>query len=315
MAPITDAYESRVTKDAAIIIRRDPVVYTDLTDDPGPGATREQLESFKRDGFMLLENLFSTRETRGLLKEVERLSRDPEIAKRDEAIREPGSEIVRSVFRVHMINKMLSRLSRDRRLVNVARQIVGSEVYVHQSRANLKPGLFGKEFYWHSDFETWHVEDGMPTMRAVSCSILLTDNNDQNGPLMIMPGSHQYFISCIGETPDDHYKKSLRKQEYGVPDPDSLRFLADQNGIQSMTAPAGSVVFFDCNTMHGSNSNISPYPRSNVFFVYNSAENVLGNPKYGLKPRPEHVATREDFSPIKPIEPDYLRDVSKHTSR
>jgi len=311
MAPITDTYESRVTKDAAIITRRDPVVYSDLTSDTGSGVSREQLEDFKRDGFMLLEGFLSARETSALLAEAERTAHDPKIASRNEAIREPGSDIVRSVFRVHKINATLSRLSRDRRLVNIAKQIVGSDVYIHQSRANLKPGLFGKEFYWHSDFETWHVEDGMPAMRAVSCSILLTDNNECNGPLMIMPGSHQYFISCVGETPDDHYKKSLRKQEYGVPDPDSLRFLADQGGIRSMTAPAGSVVFFDCNAMHGSNSNISPYPRSNLFFVYNSVENVLNSPKYGLTPRPEHVATREDFAPITPVEPDYLRDVSK----
>lgn len=315
MAPITDAYESRVTKDAAIIMRRDPVVYSDLTQEVAPGASREQLEGFKENGFMLLENFLSARETGALLDEVTRMTRDPEISGRDEAIREPGSDIVRSVFKVHKINKMLSRLARDRRLVNIARQILGSDVYIHQSRANLKPGLFGKDFYWHSDFETWHVEDGMPNMRAVSCSILLTDNSEHNGPLMIMPGSHQYFISCIGETPTNHYKESLRKQEYGVPDPDSLRFLADQGGIRSMVAPAGSVVFFDCNAMHGSNSNISPYPRSNVFFVYNSVENTLNSPKYGLTPRPEHVATREDFTAIRPVEPDYLRDVSKTTGK
>jgi ectoine hydroxylase len=44
--------------------------------------------------------------------------------------------------------------------------------------------------------------------------------------------------------------------------------------------------------MHGSNSNITPYPRSNVFFVYNSMENQLLAPIGGLKPRPEFVATR-----------------------
>jgi ectoine hydroxylase len=272
MAPITDAYESRAARDAAIIMRRDPIVYTDLTGHIGPGASLEQLEGYKRDGFMLLEGFFPEREVTALLEEVERMASDPAISGREEAICEPGSDTVRSVFKVHEINRVLSRLSRDRRLVNIAKQIVGSDVYVHQSRANLKPGLFGKEFYWHSDFETWHVEDGMPDMRAVSCSILLTDNTVSNGPLMIMPGSHQYFISCIGETPDNHYKASLRKQEYGVPDADSLRFLADQGGIRSMVAPAGSVVFFDCNAMHGSNSNISPYPRSNVFFVYNSID-------------------------------------------
>ncbi|NIO42875.1 MAG: ectoine hydroxylase [Burkholderiales bacterium] len=311
MAPITDAYESRAAKDAAIIIRRDPVVYTDLAVDTGSGVSRYQLEAYKRDGFMMLEKFFSARETEALLEEVGRMVEDPEIARREEAICEPGSNVVRSVFKVHAINRVLSRLSRDRRLVNIAKQIVGSEVYIHQSRANLKPGLFGKEFFWHSDFETWHVEDGMPNMRAVSCSILLTDNTDSNGPLMIMGGSHHYFISCIGETPHDHYKESLRKQEYGVPDPDSLRFLADQGEIRSMTAPAGSVVFFDCNAMHGSNSNISPYPRCNLFFVFNSIENTLSDPRHGLNPRPEFIATRQHCTAIKAVDPGYLRDVSK----
>ena len=286
MAPITDTYESRVAKDAAIIMRRDPVVYTDLAQNPGPGANREQLEAYKRDGFMLLEGFLSERETKALLAEVEKMAGDPKISSREEAIREPGGNIVRSVFRVHEINHTLSRLARDRRLVNIARQVLGSDVYIHQSRANLKPGLFGKEFYWHSDFETWHVEDGMPNMRAVSCSILLTDNYEHNGPLMIIPGSHQYFISCVGETPANHYKQSLRKTKDV-----EVRYVRQ----------------------HGSNSNISPYPRSNVFFVYNSVENTLNSPKHGLNPRPEHVATREDFSAIKPIEPGYLRDVSKGT--
>lgn len=312
MAPITNVYESRTLRDAAIITRRDPVVFTEPSAESAPGGVAsDRLEEFKRDGYMLLEGFFSAHETAALLAEVERMVRDPEIASREESICEPGSDLVRSVFRVHEINTVLSRLSRDRRLVSIAKQILGSDVYIHQSRANLKPGLQGKEFYWHSDFETWHVEDGMPSMRAVSASILLTDNTESNGPLMIMQGSHMYFISCIGDTPDNHYKASLRKQEYGVPDPDSLRFLADRGGIRSIIAPAGSVVFFDCNAMHGSNSNISPYPRSNLFFVYNSIENTLSSPKYGLTPRPEHIATRKDFTAIKPAEPDYLRDVSK----
>jgi ectoine hydroxylase len=200
---------------------------------------------------------------------------------------------------------MFGRLASDARLVNIARQILGDEVYIHQSRLNLKPGFLGKEFYWHSDFETWHVEDGMPRMRAVSCTILLTENNEFNGPLMLIPGSHKHYISCVGETPSDHYKQSLQKQEYGVPDPTSLEFLVERGGIQAPKGPAGSVVLFDCNTMHGSNSNISPYPRSNLFVVYNSLENALGKPRFGLNPRPEYIATREDVRPLMPLTADY----------
>src|SRR3546814_15728469 len=126
-------------------------------------------------------------------------------------------------------------------------------------------------------------------MRALSCSVLLTDNNECNGPLMLVPGSHRQFISCQGQTPDNHYKSSLKQQEYGVPDSLSLQLLVEQGGIQAMTAPAGSVVFFDCNTMHGSNGNISPWPRAHVFMVYNSTENSLDAPTYGLKDRKSGV--------------------------
>lgn len=294
-----DPYASRTDRAAAIIARQDPVVYGDGS--YADVLSAEQLQAYERDGFLLLENLFSADEVAQLLAEVERMTRDPAIVRREEAITEPGSSAVRSIFMVHVLSPLLARLTREPRLAHVARQILGSEVYIHQSRANMKPGLKGKEFYWHSDFETWHVEDGMPAMRALSCSVLLTDNTETNGPLMLVPGSHRQFISCVGETPDDHYKQSLKKQEYGVPDPVSLQLLAEQGGIRTMTAPAGSVVFFDCNTMHGSNSNISPWPRANVFMVYNSVENVLAQPKCGLTPRPEHIATRKGFEPVEPL--------------
>jgi ectoine hydroxylase-related dioxygenase (phytanoyl-CoA dioxygenase family) len=150
-------------------------------------------------------------------------------------------------------------------------------VYLHQSRLNYKPGFTGKEFYWHSDFETWHAEDGMPRMRAISASILLTDNDALNGPLMLMPGSHRTFVACAGETPDDNHKIVAQEAGVGVPSHDS----ADPDGpnrfgIDYAAGKAGTVVLFDCNTLHGSNGNITPFPRSNAFFVYNAWSNKVG---------------------------------------
>ncbi len=301
ISPAKDPYASRTDRGSAILARQDPVVYGEGK--YADALTAEQLGSYERDGFLLLEDLFTDKEVAALIAEVDRMTRDPAIVRREEAITEPGSNAVRSIFMVHVFSQVMERLAREPRLVNVARQILGSEVYLHQTRANMKPGFKGKEFYWHSDFETWHVEDGMPAMRALSCSVLLSDNDATNGPLMLVPGSHRHFISCVGETPRDHYKQSLKKQEYGVPDAVSLQLLTEQGGgLRTMMAKAGSVVFFDCNTMHGSNSNISPYPRSNVFMVYNSMENTLNPPKYGLDPRPEHIATRKSFKALTPLD-------------
>ncbi|OZT79471.1 ectoine hydroxylase, partial [Marinococcus halophilus] len=145
-------------------------------------------------------------------------------------------------------------------------------------------------------------EDGMPDMRALSCSIILTDNYEFNGPLMLIPGSQKWYVSCPGTTPEDNFKQSLKKQETGVPDNESMEWLTEQAGgqIDRATGPAGSVLFFDCNTMHGSAGNISPYPRSNVFFVFNSVENKLVDPFSGQEPRPEFLANRQDTSAIEP---------------
>ena len=311
ITPARDRYASRSDRGAAIVQRHDPVVYGRPDDAPASGLDTTQLAAYERDGFIMLKHFFSAQETAALLHEVQRLTVDPAIRRREEAITERGSDAVRSVFMVHKLSKVLARLSQDMRLVNIARQILGSDVYIHQSRANVKPGFKGKEFYWHSDFETWHVEDGMPAMRALSCSVLLSDNDASNGPLMVMPGSHKQFVSCVGESPEEHYKGSPKKQEYGVPDTLGLKLLADQGGVETLMGPARAVGCFDCNTMHGSNSNISRPPRSNVFMVYNSVHNALGSPKFGLTPRPEFIATRESFAAIKPVEPGYLRAVGK----
>jgi ectoine hydroxylase len=300
--PISDAYQSRSDSESAILRRQDPVVYGSAGDD---GLTEHQLRNYQKNGFIFLKDFFRPEEATVFLREAKRLAADPAIAGREEAIRESDSDEVRSVFAAHRLDLLFDRIARDARLAAIAQQILGSEVYVHQSRLNLKPGFFGKDFYWHSDFETWHVEDGMPRMRALSCTILLTENNEFNGPLLLVPGSHMHYISCVGETPDDHYKASLKKQEYGVPDPMNLRFLIERGGIRSMKGAAGSVILFDCNAMHGSNSNISPYPRANLFMVYNSVENRLGPPRHGLKPRPEFVSARERTPAVEPVETDY----------
>jgi ectoine hydroxylase len=296
----TDHYRTRTQASAAILARHDPVVYEKSLGASPAALNPAQRDAYLENGFLLLPELFSAAEVERLYNEMQAMREDFTNKGREEVIAEPGSGDVRSIFNVHRLNELFANLVRDPRVLNVARQILGSEVYIHQSRINYKPGFNGKEFYWHSDFETWHSEDGMQAMRALSCSILLTDNDEFNGPLMLMPGSHRHYVSCAGETPDENYKKSLRKQEIGVPDQILLRYLSDMGGIASCKGKAGSVVFFDCNTMHGSNGNITPYPRSNVFFVYNSIENQLGTPKGGLKPRPEFVAARQGIAALEP---------------
>lgn len=292
-----DRYPSRFEPHARVSDRLDPVVHGQ----PGAGPlTASQLHFYEDNGYLGFDELLSASEVSSYLAELDRLRADTSLRSQDTAVIEPESGELRSVFAVHSSSRVLEALCNHPKLVEIAEQLLGSEVYIHQSRINYKGGFRGKEFYWHSDFETWHVEDGVPAMRMVSCSISLTPNTPHNGPLMLIPGSHQRYVTCVGATPEDHYKASLRKQEVGVPDEASLTQMVSEFGIAAPIGPAGAVTFFECNVMHGSNSNITPMPRSNVFVVYNSVLNKPVAPFCGLPPRPNFIAERLDFTPAGP---------------
>lgn len=299
MAELRDLYPTRKGTEPDVRNRQDPVVYSDWSEDAP--LTEEQYASYRDDGFLFLPGLFKADELESLADESARLRSDKSALEPETVVSEPNSGDVRSIFALHRQSEVMMRLAADERLAGVARFLLGDEVYIHQSRLNYKPGFRGKEFYWHSDFETWHAEDGMPRMRALSMSLLLTDNEAHNGPLMLMPGSHRTFIGTVGETPDDNYKSSLKVQETGVPDDGSMTMLYEKYGLETPTGPAGSVLIFDCNTMHGSASNISPLPRSNAFFVFNAVSNRLVAPFAAKKPRPEFIGARKHVEPIEVI--------------
>ncbi|MFE2357308.1 ectoine hydroxylase [Streptomyces parvulus] len=291
---VTDLYPTRGATEVATP-RQDPVVWGS-PDTPGPVSAGD-LQSLDRDGFLAIDQLIGPDEVAVYQRELERLTTDPAIRADERSIVEPQSKEIRSVFEVHKISEVFAKLVRDERVVGRARQILGSDVYVHQSRINVKPGFGASGFYWHSDFETWHAEDGLPNMRTISVSIALTENYDTNGGLMIMPGSHKTFLGCAGATPKDNYKKSLMMQDAGTPSDEALTKMASEYGIKLFTGKAGSATWFDCNCMHGSGDNITPFPRSNVFIVFNSVENTAVEPFAAPIRRPEFIGAR-DFTPV-----------------
>jgi ectoine hydroxylase len=282
-----DNYPTRLDHAIPPIPRVEPTVWGQEVHGPlASGA----LMSFAEQGYLLRPETVGQDWLPPLHHELERLAADLD---RDDprVIREPNGSI-RSVFEPHILSDLVAQIVELDTVLPVARQLLGSNVYIHQSRINFMPGFTGTGFYWHSDFETWHAEDGMSGIRAVSCSIALTDNFSYNGSLMVMPGSHRTFFPCVGRTPDDNHSTSLIRQDIGVPDQTVLTKAADRCGIDQFTGPAGTALWFDANLLHGSGSNITPFPRSNIFLVFNSVDNALTEPFAAARPRPGYLAAR-----------------------
>jgi ectoine hydroxylase len=283
---VDDRYITRVPHDPVIVDRTDPVVWDEVNN--------PELIGYGTRGYAQFDNALSPADVAACLREIDRIEQDESLRDDPRIVREKDSSAVRSIFDIRDLSSVVSaavELSGARRH---AQEILGSDVYVHQSRLNYKPGYRGGAFYWHSDFETWHAEDGMPAPRAVSASISLTRNEIYNGPLMISPGSQQYFVQCAGETPEDHYQESLvsTRPDVGVPAEEDITRIVDECGIDVLTGAAGSMTMFDCNVLHASSGNISPIPRANIFVVFNSVDNSLVEPFACAEPRPEFLAAR-----------------------
>lgn len=292
----TDAYPTRLFDREYWTDRKDPSVWSEWSHQAP--ISREQARSYERNGYLVVRGAFSPSEIRHLRAAAHDLRQALIGSDAEDVITEPGTDAVRTIFRLERYSSLFLRLAQDTRLAGIARFLMGDDVYIHQSRLNFKPGFTGKEFYWHSDFETWHAEDGMPRPRAVSASLLLTDNSALNGPLMLIPGSHRHFIGCAGKTPERNHETSLKAQTVGTPSHDTMEWLADRCGIDDAAGPSGTLIFFDSNLMHGSNGNITPFPRSNAFFVFNAVSNQLRHPYAAPKPRPEFLAERGQPNPL-----------------
>ena len=290
---VQDPYPTRLSqsKDLPWLKRREAVVKGRHL--PGP-LSDQQLDRFEKAGFLFEPDFLDQQVLSRCRQAMQTLLNDPRFRDQPFSVTEPHSQEIRSLFAVHFLSPLFRELAHSPALLGRVRQILGGDAYVHQSRINYKPGFQGKGFNWHSDFETWHAEDGMPAMHAVSASIVLTDNHAFNGPLMLIPGSHQVFVPCLGETPAEHHKQSLKQQQVGVPPQAVLAELIGRHGIEAPTGSAGGLILFDCNTLHGSNANMSPDPRSNVFFVYNRRDNRCRAPYAATKPRPAFLAHQPD---------------------
>ncbi|MGB3694748.1 MAG: phytanoyl-CoA dioxygenase family protein [Spirulinaceae cyanobacterium] len=253
--------------------------------------TEKQLNYYHQNGFLILENHFDLAEMALLKREMTQLS----------AYDRPGRVLekngaVRTIFAPHHCNQVFKALPQLPRLLRPARQILQSEVYIHQYKLNTKAALDGKQWEWHQDFLYWHKEDNMLKPKALNVVIFLEEVNDFNGPLLVIPGSHNRGIVEL-KANQSGWKSTLTADLKYKIDKQTLAELVKDGGIFAIKGLAGLVVLFHCNLFHASAGNLSPWNRFSTFITYNSLENKL---EENENPRPEFIASR-DFTAVQTL--------------
>jgi len=249
-----------------------------------------QLNQFERDGWLMLENLFSAEEVAILMDDVPRIFS----LRRDEVVREKDGETPRSAFAAQTYSDPFRRLGRHPRLIKPVQKILDGPVYLHQFKVNAKAAFDGDVWQWHQDYGTWQRDDGMPEPRALNIALFLEDVTTFNGPLMFIPGSHKDGVLGAGhDTATTSYPLWTLDQK-------TVAALANEKGMVAPLGKAGSVLMFHSNLVHGSPGNMSPFSRTIVYISACHVDNHIRQFN-----RPEWIAHR-DFTAIECLPDDCL---------
>jgi ectoine hydroxylase len=258
-----------------------------ITDDDPYGLSDEQCASYHRDGFIFMPDLIPLAEITRARDEAAGLCK----AARREVIMENDGVTVRSVMNPHVFSDLFARFVRHPGLLGPVRRLLAREVYLFQIIINMKRPFSGDIWQWHQDYPTYLADDEMPEPRAVNALVFLDDVIEFNGPLMIIPGSHQ---EPVHESPVDDTTTSYPLRAI---DPSVVERLAGERGIVAPKGRAGSVIFAHINFVHGSGPNLSPWPRTLASVTFNAIDN-----RHGKSRRPDWVVCN-DFTPLEPIVP------------
>lgn len=255
-----------------------------------------QIEQCHRQGYVTVPGLFTRAEVDVLNRALDEFID----ARRPEAhMQRRGSEAPRLIYAADRYSDPFRRLSLHPRWIVPARQLLGSDVYIHQLRINPKAPFDGESFWWHQDYGTWSLEDGMPTPRALMIALYLDDVDATNGPLLVIPGSHHH--GHVDQTNPDRNPGGYTVADIERP---VIAELAAKHGIEAMTFSAGSVMFMNCNLVHASPENLTPRRRTIVYINANSVDNRITK-----LVRATHHANR-DFTPLVPLADDCLASLA-----
>ena len=250
-----------------------------------------QLKEIEENGYVILPDCFLKEEVNNLRKEMTTVFNE----KTEANIVEKSSGEVRTATGLHLRSKIFDDLTRHPKFFEPACQIRGRNLYIQQTKINVKAAFTGEVWPWHYDFATHSGEDGVPKPLALNLHVFLDDVTEFNGPLFFIPKSHKY-----GSAPSKLDTVTTSYPLWTV-DQKTVKKLVNENGIVSARGKAGTVVIFLDNLVHGSAQNMSPMDRAIFSVILNPCDNA--QTKFA---RPDYIHGR-DFKPIEPSSNNSLK--------
>lgn len=221
-----------------------------------------QLETYHRDGYLVVKNLFSQEEIDKLYSSAvgNSIMQNNAMDLNDQTGKKtkltlwftPGDDV-------------FGYLIRSERMINQVWQLLGNDSAVCHFHTKLmqKEPKIGGAWEWHQDYGYWYKNQFIFPDQLMSVMVALTDANKENGCLQVIKGSHKM----------GRLNHGFAGEQVGA-DMEMVDHALKTMDLIYCELEAGDALFFHSNLIHRSEANLSDQPRWSLISCYNSQSNI-----------------------------------------
>ncbi|RYG26488.1 phytanoyl-CoA dioxygenase family protein [bacterium] len=222
--------------------------------------TAEQVEKFRRDGFLLGPQVLSEAEIQELQEETLRVIADREDASKPQPVlchnmTNNPDKAVWQIVDIYRASEPFRRLVENPTIAEEIAQLSGGqEIRLWHDQIQYKPAAIGGANHWHQDAPYWPPLT--PKDAQVTAWVALDDVDDENGCMRMVPGSHLWGT---------HIRWLEALENF-----DAMPSTFGGQPIEVKVCPVrrGQVHYHHSLTWHGSGANRSGRPRRAIALHY-----------------------------------------------
>ena len=225
--------------------------------------SKQQVEFYHEEGYIVVENVLDKAlliKLREVTDEVAALAKNLTVSN-DIIDLEPGhnreAPRVRRIKRPHLAHEFYFELCNATCITDLLAPLIGPDIRLRAGgKVNMKSPGYGAPVEWHQDWAFYpHTNDDV-----LATGILLDDMGSDNGPLLVLPGTHK------GPVLDHHSQGAF----CGAIDPTTANI--DFSKAVALTGKAGSMTIHHARLIHGSELNRSGRQRRLLLYEYTAAD-------------------------------------------
>src|ERR1041384_8172930 len=216
----------------------------------------DQIEAYRRDGFVFPIKILSRAEVEGFRGEFESL------------IERSRDYAPKRFDRLHQFFDWAYQIVTHERLLDVVESILGDDILVYGTLVLAKQPHDLRYASWHQD----SFYSGLHLTPSTSAWIALTPSHEANGCMRVIPGSHK--LGSLDHENDDEDPHMLNRRG------ERLKDDVDESHAVDIVLRPGQLSLHQSTIVHGSNPNTSDEPRTGfiVRFVTSQMQNPNTRP-------------------------------------